>query len=316
MRTRTPLKPRKLKRGDLIGVVSPASPIADATRIEKGVRYLESVGYRVKVGRNVGKTLGYLAGTDTERAADLHEMFADSEVKAIVCTRGGYGTPRLLSLLNYRLIARHPKIFVGFSDVTALQLALWKKCRLITFHGPMAGVEMANGMDPFTEEIFWRCLTSEKKLTAVPLAERPEVLSHVGAAATGRLLGGNLSLVISLLGTSYQPDFTGALLFLEEVAEEPYRIDRMLTHLRNASVLSKTGGIIFGQFTDCVPSDPTKPSFTVEEILRDVARVVAKPVIAHVPVGHVPRKLTIPIGLRARIVARDASLEFLEGAVR
>jgi muramoyltetrapeptide carboxypeptidase len=180
----------------------------------------------------------------------------------------------------------------------------------------MAGVEMANGMDPFTEEIFWRCLTSEKKLTAVPLAERPEVLSHARAAATGRLLGGNLSLVISLLGTSYQPDFTGALLFLEEVAEEPYRIDRMLTHLRNASVLSKAGGIIFGQFTDCVPSDPTKPSFTVEEILRDAARVVAKPVIAHVPVGHVPRKLTIPIGLRARIVARDASLEFLEGAVR
>ncbi len=315
MRTRTPLKPRKLKRGDLIGIVSPASPVADATRVEKGVRYLESLGYRVKVGRNVGKTFGYLAGTDAERAADLHEMFADPDVKAIVCVRGGYGTPRLLALLNYRLIARHPKIFVGFSDVTALQLAIWKKCRLITFHGPMAGVEMANAMDPFTEEMFWRCLTSEKKLNAVPLPEKPQVLSPA-AAATGRLLGGNLSLVLSLLGTPYQPDFTGALLFLEEVAEEPYRIDRMLTQLRNASVMSKVSGILFGRFTDCVPSDRTKPSFSVEEVLREVVQALPIPVLAEVPFGHVPTKLTLPVGVRARIAPSDASLAFLEGAVR
>lgn len=312
----TPLKPPRLQRGDLIGLASPASPVADATRIEKSVRYLESLGYRVLVGRNVGKTHGYLAGTDEERAADLQQMFADPDVKAIVCIRGGYGTPRLLSLLNYRLIARTPKIFVGFSDVTALQLALWKTCRLITFHGPMAGVEMADAMDPFTEEMFWRCVTSDKKLGELSLPERPHVLSRLRATASGRLVGGNLSLVSALLGTRYQPDFTRTLVFLEEIAEEPYRIDRMLTHLRNASVFAKASGIVFGEFTDCVPSDRTKPSFTVEEVLQDAARMFAKPVLARVPFGHVPTKLTLPIGLRARIDARRASMAFLEAAVR
>mgnify|MGYP000754844927 CR=1 FL=1 len=219
-RQRSPLKPTRLKPGDLIGIISPSSPIADSTRIEKGVRYLESLGYRTTVGKHVGKMRGYLAGTDEERAADVHEMFSDRQVKAIVCVRGGYGTPRLLPLLNYRLIERNPKIFVGFSDVTALQLALWKKCSLITFHGPMAGVEMANAMDSFTEEMLWRCLTSNKPLGELTLPEEPLDLSLLPGVATGRLLGGNLSLVVSVLGTAYQPDFAGALVFLEEITEE------------------------------------------------------------------------------------------------
>ncbi len=318
MRTRisTPLKPLKLKRGDLIGIVSPASPVADATRIEKGVRYFESLGYRVLVGENVGKTYGYLAGTDEERSADLHEMFANSEVKAIVCVRGGYGTPRLLSLLNYRLIARNPKIFVGYSDITALQLALWKKCRLITFHGPMAGVEMASAMDPFTEELFWRTVTSDKKLGELPLPERLDTLSRSRTTASGHLVGGNLSLVVTLLGTPYQPDFSGALVFLEEIAEEPYRIDRMLTHLRNASVFAQARGILFGEFTDCVPSDRSKPSLSVDEVLQQAAQSSGKPVLARVPFGHVPRKLTLPIGLHTRIDTRRTSIAFLEAAVQ
>jgi muramoyltetrapeptide carboxypeptidase len=315
-RQRSPLKPPRLQSGDLIGIISPSSPIADPTRIEKGVRYLESLGYRTTVGKHVGKMRGYLAGTDEERAADVHEMFSDRQVKAIVCVRGGYGTPRLLPLLNYRLIARNPKIFVGFSDVTALQLALWKKCNLITFHGPMAGVEMANTMDSFTEEMFWRCVTSNKPLGELTLPEEPLDLSLSPRVAIGRLLGGNLSLVVSLLGTAYQPDFAGALVFLEEIAEEPYRIDRMLMHLRNASVFAHARGMLFGAFTDCVPSDRTKPSLTVEEVLRDAAAVFAKPVLAGVPFGHVPRKLTIPIGLRARIDARRVRLSFLESSVR
>ena len=168
-----PLKPPRLKAGDLIGIISPASRIMDPTRIEKGIAYLERLGYRTIQGEHILKTYGYLAGTDEERVADLHVMFANPEVKAIMCIRGGYGTPRLLSLVDYRLIARNPKIFVGYSDITSLQLALWKKCGLVTFQGPMVGVDLPEQLDGYTEELFWRLLTSPKKAGAVVPADTP-----------------------------------------------------------------------------------------------------------------------------------------------
>ena len=310
------LVPSKLNKGDLIGVVSPASPIDDASRIERGVRYLEGLGYRVLVGSNVGKTKGYLAGTDEERAADLHAMFSNKQVKAVISVRGGYGTPRLLRLLNYRLIARNPKIFVGFSDITALHLALWKKCRMITFHGPMLGVDMATGMDHFTEELFWQTVTSEKKLGKVSLAdELPAVALHPGSSS-GRLLGGNLSLIVSLLGTPFQPEFTRSVLFIEEVGEEPYRIDRMLTQLNNASILAKSRAILTGQFSDCQPKDPSKPSSSVEELLREIAFTLRRPFLSNLPFGHVARKMTLPIGIRVKVDATSGILEYLESSVR
>ena len=307
--------PQRLKKGDLIGVISPAGPVSNVTSIGKGVRYLESLGYRVVVGENAGKADGYLAGTDEERAADVHAMFLDGRVKAVMCVRGGYGTPRLLSHINYKLISRNPKILAGFSDVTALQLALWKKCRLITFHGPMVGVEMANHMDPFTEEMFWRTVTSNRK-TEIRLSDDALIDTLVPGRAVGRLLGGNLSLVASLLGTRYQPDFADAILFLEEVAEEPYRVDRMLTHLRNASLYRKANAILFGQFSDCNPLDPTKPSCTVAEVLHNAASTFGKPVLANLPFGHVSRKLTLPVGLRVKVDTSKKLLHFIEPAVK
>ena len=311
-----PIRPPKLNKGDLIGILTPASPVADAARIEKGVRYLESLGYRTKLGQNVGKVNGYLAGTDEERATDLHAMFSDKRVKAIICVRGGYGTPRLLSLLNYKLIARNPKIFVGYSDITALQLAFWKKCSLITFHGPMAGVEMANQIDPFTEEMFWQCVTSTKKLGRLSLPEEPKVETLHTGKASGRLLGGNLSLIVSLLGTQYQPGFTDSILFIEEIEEEPYRVDRMMTQLYNSNVFSKSNGMLLGQFTDCNPKDPTKPSLITEEVLQDSAAKFAKPTLANLPFGHISKKMTLPAGLRVKMDATTKSIDFLEAAVR
>ncbi len=311
-----PIRPPKLNKGDLIGILTPASPAADASRIEKGVRYLESLGYRTKVGENVGKVNGYLAGTDEERAADLHAMFADKEVKATICLRGGYGTPRLLSLLNYKLIARNPKIFVGYSDITALQLAFWKKCSLITFHGPMAGVEMANQIDPFTEEMFWQCVTSTKKLGRLSLPEEPKVETLHTGKASGRLLGGNLSLIVSLLGTQYQPGFTDSILFIEEIEEEPYRVDRMMTQLYNSNIFRKSNGMLLGQFSDCNPKDPTKPSLITEEVLQDSAAKFAKPTLANLPFGHISKKMTLPAGLRVKMDATTKSIDFLEAAVR
>ncbi|MBP1657280.1 MAG: ldcA [Bacteroidetes bacterium] len=309
-----PRKPSRLNPGDLIGIISPASRILDPSRIEKGVAYLERMGYRTVLGKHVLETYGYLAGTDEERVADIHDMFTHKDVKAIMCIRGGYGTPRLLSLIDYSLVARHPKIFVGYSDITSLQLALWKKSRLVTFQGPMVGVDLADPLDSMTEEIFWRLLTSPKKAGQVIPPEEPAVLVRKGKAS-GRLLGGNLAHLVAILGTVHQPSFTDSILFLEDIGEEPYRIDRMMTQLRHAAILENARALLTGQFTDCSPKDPAKPSLSLETIFREIGTMVPVPFLAGLPFGHEARKITIPMGIRARVNTEAHTLEYLEGAV-
>jgi muramoyltetrapeptide carboxypeptidase len=304
--------PARLRPGDLIGVIAPASPMDDCTRVERGVRYLESCGYRTITGKHAGKRSGYLAGTDEERAEDIGAMFADRRVNAIICIRGGYGTPRLLARLDYAVIRKNPKIFVGYSDITALHLAFWARARLVTFHGPMLGVDMAGTMDPFAEEALWRLLTSPSRQLIPPESGGMPLTPGRG---TGRLLGGNLSLLVSLFGTPYQPAFRHALLFLEEIGEEPYRVDRMLTQLRNAGLFRQAAGIALGQFTDCVPKDAGKPSQTVEEIVRECAAGSSRPFVAGLPFGHERKMVTIPVGVRAALDGRAGSLELLEPAV-
>lgn len=310
-----PLKPPRLKAGDLIGIISPASRIADPTRIQKGIAYLERLGYRTIQGEHILKTYGYLAGTDEERVSDLHRMFANPEVKAIMCIRGGYGTPRLLSLVDYRLIARNPKIFVGYSDITSLQLALWKKCGLVTFQGPMVGVDLPEQLDGYTEELFWRLLTSPKKAGAVVPADTPPLTIRKGKGS-GRLVGGNLAHLTAIMGTVYQPSFKDTLLFMEDIGEEPYRIDRMMTQLRDARVFAQVKGILAGQFTDCEIKDPAKPTLTVDDVLRENGAASPAPFLAHLPFGHEAHKMTVPIGIRAKLDAGAGILDFLEGAVR
>jgi muramoyltetrapeptide carboxypeptidase len=303
-----------LRTGDLIGVVSPASPIDDPTRLEQGIRYLESCGYRAMTGTHVGQRSGYLAGTDEERAGDLHAMFADRRVKAIMCIRGGYGTPRLLAHINYAMIRKNPKIFVGYSDITALHLAFWARARLVTFHGPMLGVDMAGAMDPFAEEAFWRLLTAPvRRQHLIPPGGGTERLTP--GRGTGRLLGGNLSLLLSLFGTRYLPALHRALLFLEEVGEEPYRVDRMLTQLRNAGVFRSVAGIVLGHFSDCTPKDPAKPSQTVGEIVQGIAAGCRGPFVTGLPFGHERKMITIPLGVRAVLDGDAGTLELLERAV-
>lgn len=308
------LKPKRLRKGDLIGIISPASTIADPARIQKGVAYLEGLGYRTLVGEHVLKTYGYLAGTDEERAADLHAMFRNPEVRAIMCIRGGYGTPRLLSLINYRLIARNPKIFVGYSDITSLQLALWKKCSLVTFQGPMVGVDMADSLDGFTENLFWHLLTSPKRAGSVLQPEEP-VHTVCAGKATGFLMGGNLAHLVASMGTPYFPSFKGSLLFLEDIGEEPYRIDRMMMQLRHGGILRQAVGILAGKFTDCAPRDPAKPSLALGDIFREQAQVASKPFLSDLPFGHEAKKITMPLGLRVKMDAARQTVEFLEGAV-
>ncbi len=308
-------KPRRLQRGDLIGLITPASAVADASRIDQGVHYLEGLGYRVMVGEHVNRLRGYLAGTDEERAADINALFAAPDVRAIFCLRGGYGTPRLLPLLNYRMIAKNPKILVGYSDITALQHALWRKCGLVTFQGPMTAVDFAGEIDSFAEEWFWKIVTSSSPAGRLAIDAGAAMTLRPGTAG-GRLLGGNFALLNALLGTRYQPDFTGSILILEDTDEEPYRIDRMFTHLRHAAVLDKCKALLLGQFTNSEAADPTKPSLTLAEVLEDAASWTSVPVLSNIPFGHIPRKLTIPLGIRARIDAGARTVDLIEGAVR
>ncbi|HLF20570.1 MAG TPA: LD-carboxypeptidase [Bacteroidota bacterium] len=309
------LKPPRLKKGDLIGLVAPASTPSSNEKIEKGVRYLEQLGYRVKVGKFVQEVLGYLAGTDEQRAIDLNEMLRDRNVRAILALRGGYGTPRILSEIDYNAARRNPKIIVGYSDMTALQLAMFKKIGLITFSGPMVSVEMWNVIDPYTEEHFWQIITSSSKIGRLMNPGNEPMQTLRDGKAVGRLLGGNFSLVASLIGTPYLPDLRKAILILEEVDEAPHRVDRMFAQLQNTGILKKASGLLLGKFTDCVPSDASKPHLTVDQVLEDVSRRVTCPVLSNIQYGHIPKKLTIPIGVMAKMDARKGLIEVNEAGV-
>ncbi len=309
------LKPPRLRPGDLIGVVAPASPMKH-DRLENGIRYLENLGYKIKLGKAVYHEHGYLAGHDRARANDINRMFHDRRVKAIFCIRGGYGTPRLLPLLDYDAIRANPKIFVGYSDITAIQLAMLRHAGLVTFSGPMVASEMAKSIEPFTEENFWRMVTHPEPFGefARPAAGRYEMISR--GRAVGPLIGGCLSLVASLVGSPHFPDKKESIFFIEEIGEAPYRIDRMLTQLREAGILKNIGGFVLGQMTDCVPADE-EPSQTLEDLLRDFIKPLKIPAITGLDYGHVNVKHTLPFGVRAELIARgeQSKLRIVESAV-
>jgi muramoyltetrapeptide carboxypeptidase len=309
------LKPPRLRKGDLIGIVSPASAPSAREKIDKGVQYLERLGYRVKVGQHVMAQYGYLAGTDEQRAQDLNDMLRDPAVRAVFAVRGGYGTPRLLDLVDYRAVRRNPKIVVGYSDLTALQLALFRKTGLVTFSGPMVGVEMWDNIDPFTEEHFWRVVTSSARIGSLLNPDGERMIARNKGKASGALIGGNFALLASLLGTPYLPNLRKAILVLEDVDEAPHRVDRMFAQLHHAGITGSIAGLILGKFTDCVPSDPSRPYLTIEQVLEDAVRRITCPVLMNLQYGHIARKLTLPIGVRALVDTRSGGVKVLEGAV-
>jgi muramoyltetrapeptide carboxypeptidase len=309
------IKPKKLKKGDLIGIISPASSPPELSRINNGVQYLEKLGYKVEVGKNVGKMHGYLAGSDQERLDDLHHMFRKKEVKAIICVRGGYGSPRLLDKIDYKLINRNPKIFVGYSDITALQLAFLSKTGLVSFAGPMLAVDLYNSVSPYTEEMFWELITSNKRFGKINLPNN-EKLSHIVKGSTkGRLIGGNLATVAALAGTDYLPDMKNKILFLEEVGELPYRVDRMFNQLRLNEIFHKVSGIILGVFSDCIEHDTEKRTLTLGEIVDDYVSNLKVPVVYNFRHGHIKDKITVPLGITMKINASRDYIEISESAV-
>lgn len=309
------IKPKKLKPGDVIGIISPASSPDDLTKINRGIEYLEKLGFRVEVGKHVGMQEGYLAGNDQQRLTDIHSMFNNKQIKAIFSIRGGYGSGRLLDKIDYKVIRNNPKIFVGYSDICALQMAFYTKCGLITFGGPMVAVDFHDEVSSFTEEVFWRTITSDKKIGRLsnPCNEKFYVL-HKGRA-TGRIIGGNLSVLTSLIGTEYLPKIKDSILLLEDINEAPYRVDRMFNQLRLGKIFKQIIGVILGHFVNCVESDPEKKSFSLNEVIIEYFENLKLPVIYNVKHGHIKENLTIPFGIKCTLNASRGYIEISENAV-
>jgi muramoyltetrapeptide carboxypeptidase len=313
------MKAQALRRGDLISLIEPSSAPATVERIENAVLYFESLGYRVTVGKHVMEPRGYLAAPDPLRLRDLHDAFANKNVKAIFFIRGGYGSIRLLPEINYELIRRNPKILVGYSDATALFAGLRKQIGFSSaFLGPMPGVDIWNGFDEFAEDNFWRALTSVKPLGELPLKRgEAKILNKrtTSKSASGKLIGGNLPVFSSICGTPYQPLLKNAMLAFEDVDERPYRIDRYFAQLRAMGAFENASAILLGQFSDC-DAEKGKPSLTLEEVFQDYFGKLKIPVITNLPFGHIQRQWTMPYGARYTIkITNGVTKLFVSDAV-
>jgi len=309
------LRPKALRRGEVIGLVAPAGALWRPDRVEGCVRYLEGQGYRVEVGAHALGNDGAFSGTDDERLCDLNGMLRDPRIRAILALRGGYGAPRLLDRIDYAAVRRDPKIVVGYSDITALQMALYRKTGLVSFSGPLGAVEFASAPDPVTEESFWRLVTSRRTRGRLPLPDDEPLVTRQKGLGEGPLLGGCLSLVVALLGTPFSPDYRGAVVALEDVHEQFHRIDRMITQLRLAGVLGRATGLLLGRFTHTTAADLAHPFHDLEAIWRSVLHGVQAPILEGFPYGHVPRKVTLPWGIPVRVDGKKQVVSLLESAV-
>ncbi len=306
---------KKLKFGDTLGLIAPSGVVRTEGAIARAVAETERMGFKVKLGESAGQKYGYLSGTDEVRARDINGMFGDNEVDAIVCLRGGYGAMRILDQLDYDMIAKHPKIFMGFSDITALHIALLERCGMVTFHGPMAAANWADRpLDDFSRESMYRALMHAEPIGE--LANPPEYLKQTvnPGRAEGQLVGGNLMLIASSLGTPWELDTRGRIIFIEEVGERTYSIDRMLTQLRLAGKFDDCAGVVFGDFADC-PIEYPEFGLSLEEIIRDVVAPSGKPIFTGLRCGHCSPKLTLPFGVKCRMDADKCTLTVLESAV-
>jgi muramoyltetrapeptide carboxypeptidase len=324
---KTPQRPRRLGPGDTVGVIAPASAPPDPKKVDAAVAVLEGLGFKVRLGPNVRKRLGFLAGSDRERAADLMRMFTDRRVNAILCVRGGYGTARLLPRLDYAAIRANPKIFVGYSDITSLHCAFLTRAGLITFHGPMLNSDFADPALPeFTRRSFLRTLgappNADEHAAGLNLAAGypgKTIQSLRRGVARGQLIGGNLSVLATTIGTPWQPPFRNRILFFEDVGEAPYRLDRLLTHLLNCGLLQQVAGIAIGINPEC--EDPTAQTAkeyrqTLRDVLRERLLPLQVPIVTGFPFGHVPHNATLPVGATVILDAHRGELVLPRPAVR
>lgn len=315
-----PLKPPRLALGDTIGLVAPASAPANPQIIDQAEALIARLGFKTLLAPNVRKRWGFLAGSDQERASDLMGMFFNRQVKAIVCLRGGYGSARLLPLLDYPAIRSHPKIFVGYSDITSLHCAFLARSNLVSFHGPMLSSDFS--------KVVPRELTCQNFLRTLMQASPPGSLcqGYTGGTisvlrpgvAHGRLIGGNLSILCASLGTPYQPSFKNKIVFFEDVGEVPYRFDRMLTQLLNAGLLQQVVGIAIGVNKNCLDPKSRKSKEyrqTLADVLAERLAPLKVPIVSGLPFGHVRCNATLPVGALATLDADRGDLVISESAV-
>ena len=303
------IKPPCLQKGDTIGLISPANQIKPE-EVEPVVDFLSDKGFRVKLGEHIFDQYGYLAGKDEARAQDVNQMFADESVQGILTLRGGWGCNRILPLIDYQLIRQHPKVIMGFSDITSLLLAISSRTGLITFHGPV-GVSTWN---PFTLDYVQSILVNSQMMVLQNPPELPINTINSGKAR-GSLWGGNLSVLASMIGSDYLPQWQEAILFVEDIGEDVYRLDRLLTQLKLAGILEQLSGFIFGQCTDCPAGEDGEPSLTLEQVLEDLLKPLGIPAWSGAAFGHVQDKWTLPVGLPVEIDAEQGTIKMLTPAV-
>jgi muramoyltetrapeptide carboxypeptidase len=315
------IRPKALRPGDTVGLITPATEVPDPDRLALAERTINYFKLRMKRGRNVGKHFATYHESIQARLDDLHTMFRDPEVKAVFCIRGGYASAHLLDRIDYDLIRRNPKIFVGYSDITAMHLAINARSRLVTFHGPI----VLSRFTDYTLQYFRKALF---ETTPVGKVSNPPDSSELRPAhtlrtvrpgiASGPLTGGNLSLISSTLGTPYEIDTRGCILFIEDTDEQAYSIDRMLTHLRLAGKFEQAAGVIWGECQDCGPRDfqpSTVLPFSIGEVVDNILGDLKVPVLSGLTIGHTNDQLTLPLGVAATLDATAGTLEIKEAGV-
>lgn len=286
-------KPKPLFPGAYVALVAPAGPVPQE-RLAPAVSAVKALGLNPVVFESSKQAHGYFGGTDNLRAQNINAAFADDSIDGILCIRGGYGTQRLLDAIDYDVVCKRPKFFSGYSDITALHIAFNQLCNLRTYHTPMPSTEWYKGLDAFTQKSLCTALFGTQPLCYQNPQESP-LQTLYGGTAAGILTGGNLSLVASSLGTPYEIETEGRILFLEDVEEEPYSIDRMLTHLRNAGKLSACAGIVLGYWTDCTAEHPER-SLTLEQVFAELLKPLGIPVLTGLACGHSLPSLSLELG--------------------
>ena len=309
------LLPMPLAKGDTVALVSPSAATDERLDLRLSQEVMEALGFRVKTGAHFGARRGHLAGSDEARAADINAAFADDEVRAVIAVRGGSGAARVLPLLDYEAIRANPKVLLGYSDITALHNAILTRTGLVTFHGPN-GTGSWNGFntDQFERLFFRRELMEYRNPVEAGdelVPRRNRTLTIASGKARGELVGGNLTVLTALAGSPYLPDFTGKILFLEDVSEAPYRIDRMLSTLKLMGALDRIAGLIFGECTDCDPGDGYG-SLTLDEIFDDHLKPLGIPAYRGALIGHIRQQFIVPVGGRVEMDADAGTFRMLD----
>ncbi len=302
-------RPRALLPGSVIGIAAPAGPIEDRSALASGIATLERLGFRPRYDDRIFESCRYLAGADEARAEELHRLFEEREVDAIIALRGGYGCARLIPLLDERRLHPNCKVFMGFSDLTTLHLYFRRRFGWVTIHGPMAASTALGNIGPADQAHLYSLLTDPSYR---PRISFPQLETWIPGVAEGRLAGGCLSLITASIGTAYEIRTEGRILFMEDLGEPPYRVDRMLTHLRLAGKFDSVTGVLLGSFKEC---NAENGADTIDDTLRECMEKIGVPTLAHFPAGHGPENWALPLGVNVRLDAAQRHIDLLEPAV-